>query len=309
MIARAGHRENPDRRNEAQNAQQQLSFLNQPSDKIMSTRGRTVKSHGGRYLQNVLWKESLLAVKVSLSCQTVAELVSRLQEKLPQNSAATRRRNASVILGRFFPTDDLAQLPRRVLQAYEDEALLADVMRVLFLQAEPVIGKLVAERLFSLPPGTELSKDFFSRYAQEVLGKKDANVSYRCCTAARVLGWIATEKNKFYVAQQILDETAALLIFHHRYAPTPRVIDVKLLLSEPFWKYLGYRTEDAVREFMRKLEKRGLVSRILFRVHGLLSQSTEGCAPTCAWSDWASMFITPSLPASARDGSVFARLA
>ncbi|HXH08412.1 MAG TPA: hypothetical protein VNP04_01355 [Alphaproteobacteria bacterium] len=63
------------------------------------------------------------------------------------------------------------------------------------------------------------------------------------------------------MAQQIPNETATLLIFHHRYAPTPRVIDLKFLLTEPIWKYLGFSHEDAARHFMRKLERRGLVSR------------------------------------------------
>jgi len=226
-----------------------------------NSRKRRVKADGERYLQNILWEESLLAVKLSLGCQTMGELVSRLRENLPQNSAATRRRNTSIILGRFFPTDDLDQLPRRVLQAYDDEALLAAVMRVLFVGAEPLVGKLIAERLYGLPPGAALSKDFFTRYTQEALGKKDANVSYRCCTAARVLGWIVVEKKKCYIAQQSPNETAALLIFHHQYAPTPRVIDMKRLLSEPMWKYLGFSSGDAVREFMRKLERLSLVSR------------------------------------------------
>jgi hypothetical protein len=69
------------------------------------------------------------------------------------------------------------------------------------------------------------------------------------------------EKKKSYVAQQTPNETAALLIFHHRYAPTPRVIDLKFLFMEPTWKYLGFSHEDAVRQFMRKLERRGLLSR------------------------------------------------
>jgi hypothetical protein len=173
----------------------------------------------------------------------------------------TRRCNTSIILGRFFPTDDLDQLPRRVFQAYDDEALLAAVMRVLFLEAEPLVGELVAGRLHGLSAGSLLPRDFFTRFTEEFLGKKEAHVSYRCCTAARVLGWTIVEKKKFYVAQQILDETAALLIFHSRYAPIPRVIDLKFLLTEPIWKYLGLGHEDAVRQFMRKLERRGLLSR------------------------------------------------
>jgi hypothetical protein len=220
-----------------------------------------VKTHGGRYLQDILWQESLLAVKMAVDCQTVAELVSRLQEALPQNSAVTRQRNTSTILGRFFPTDDVDQLPRQILRAYDDEDLLTAVMRVLFLEAEPLVGKLIADRLSRLSAGSELPKDFFIQYTQDVLGKRETHVSYRCCTAARVLGWTIMEKKRYYVAQQSLNETAALLVFHDRYAPTPQVIDLKMLLAEPTWKYLGFRNEDAVREFMRKLERRKMVAR------------------------------------------------
>ncbi len=144
----------------------------------------------------------------------------------------TRRRNISIIRGRFFPTNDLDQLPRQVLRAYDDETLLAAVMRVLFLEAEPLVGKLVADRLYQLPVGSALPKDFFTRYAQETLGKKDAHVSSRCCTAARVLGWTIMEKRKYYIVQQVPSETASLLILHQRYAPTLRVIDLKFLLKD-----------------------------------------------------------------------------
>jgi hypothetical protein len=244
-----------------QSIQQPLPFIDQPTDKAVPARARSVKRDGKRYLQDILWHESLLAVKLSLDRQTVAELIARLQEKLPQNSGVTRRRNTSIILGRFFPTDDLDQLPRRVFQTYDDEALLASIMRVLFLEVEPVVGELVAGRLHGLPAGSMLPRDFFTRFTEEVLGKKETHVSYRCCTAARVLGWTIVEKKKSYVAQQVPNETAALLIFHHRYAPTSRVIDLKFLLTEPTWKYLGFSHEDAVRQFMRKLERRGLLSR------------------------------------------------
>jgi hypothetical protein len=202
-----------------------------------------------------------LAVKLSLGCESVKELASRLEEILPQNSTATRRRNVNIIISRFFPSNELDQFPRRVLLAHGDDSLLEAVMRVLFLEAELVVGKLIAERLWPLPAGTDLPKDFFVQYAQEIFGRKEANASYRCRTSARVLGWIHVEKNSCFVAHQAPDETTALLIFHHHYAPTPGVIDVRRLLTEPTWKYMAFSSEDAVRAFMRKLERRGLISR------------------------------------------------
>jgi hypothetical protein len=247
--------------NAAPSAQQQLPFFEQSVKNHGISRNRSVKTNGERYLQDILWKESLLAVKVSTECQTVAELISRLQEKLPQHSAVTRQRNTSTILSRFFPTAAIEQFPRQVMLAYDDEELLAAVMRVLFLEAEPLVGKLVAERLHGLPTGSELPKDFFLNSAQDLLGKPEKRVSTRCCTAVRALGWTIMEKKRYYIAQQNPNETAALLIFHHRYASTPRVIDLKALLAEPTWKYLGFSHEDIVRGFMRKLEQLRLVAR------------------------------------------------
>jgi len=241
--------------------QQQLPFFIQPTNSQVSIRHRQVKPYSKRYLQDILWKESLLAVQVSMDCQTIAELVARLPEKLPQNSAVTRQRNTSTILSRFFPAEEIDQLPRQILRVYESEDLLAAVMRVLFLEAEPLVGQLVAERLARLPAGTALPKDFFVQYTLEAFGKREPHVSYRCCTAARALGWTIVDKKKYYVAQQNPNEIAALLILHYRYAPTPRVIDLKAMLVEPTWKYLGFSDEDAVRSFMRKLERRRLIAR------------------------------------------------
>ena len=241
--------------------QQQLPFFTQPTNLQVSNRHRPVKPCSKRYLQDILWKESLLAVQVSMDCQTIAELVARLPERLPQNSAVTRQRNTNTIVSRFFPAEEIDQLPRQILRLYEDENLLAAVMRVLFLEAEPLVGQLVAERLTRLSAGTALPKDFFVQYTLEALGKREPHVSHRCCTAARVLGWTIVDKKRYYVAQQNPNETAALLILHYRYAPTPRVIDLKAMLAEPTWKYLGFSDEDAVRGFMRKLEQRRLIAR------------------------------------------------
>jgi hypothetical protein len=113
-----------------QGLQQALPFQDQSAEKSVSARVRSVKHDGKRYLQDILWQESLLTVKVSLECQIVAELTTRLREKLPQNSALTRRRNANIILVRFSSTDDVDQLPRQVFPADDDEALLGSAMYI-----------------------------------------------------------------------------------------------------------------------------------------------------------------------------------
>jgi hypothetical protein len=79
ILSRARHLEESVPRCDDQNGQQLLPFLSQPSEQAIPARVPTVKNHGKKYLQDILWKESLLAVRVSLDCQTVAELISCLR--------------------------------------------------------------------------------------------------------------------------------------------------------------------------------------------------------------------------------------
>jgi hypothetical protein len=97
VTIRPGYPPEEKAQNAVLSAQQQFLFCEQSAQNRGVPRNRSVKTNGERYLQDILWKESLLAVKVSTECQTVEELISRLQEKLPQNSAVTRQRNTSTV--------------------------------------------------------------------------------------------------------------------------------------------------------------------------------------------------------------------
>jgi hypothetical protein len=189
------------------------------------------------------------------------ELRHRLWSELPQNSPNTRRRRTSVILGRFFPDNNIEQLPRRVCMAYQDDVLLASVMGPLLLLAEPVLGVLFAERLLPLPPGAELAKDFFACYGREVSPTNVKDVAKYCTNAVQSLGWTTRSHGKTYRTQQVVHPTAALLILHHVYALTPRSVDLVQVLTEPVWKYVGFSQPDHVRAFFKNLERKGLIAR------------------------------------------------
>ena len=60
-------------------------------------------------------------------------------ERLPQNSAGTRERYALSVLRWFFP-DVPSGLSVQVWKAYENESIERDVLRVLYLRAEPLVG-------------------------------------------------------------------------------------------------------------------------------------------------------------------------
>ena len=221
----------------------------------------TAKSRKQKHLQRISWSESLLAVRLSTECSSIKQLRHRLWSELPQNSLNTRRRHTSTILARFFPDKSIEQLPRCVCLAYQDEALLASIMGPLLLLAEPVLGVLFAERLWSSPPGVELAKDFFACYGKEVSPTNVKNIAAYCTDAARSLGWITRSRSKTYRTHQMVHLTSALLIFHHVYAPTPRSVELDQVFAEPVWKYLGFSQQDEVRAFCKNLEWKGLIAR------------------------------------------------
>ena len=221
----------------------------------------TAKPRKQKHLQRISWSESLLAVRLSTECPSIKELRHRLWSDLPQNSLNTRRRCASTILARFFPDKNIEQLSRCVCLAYQDEALLASVMGPLLLLAEPVLGVLFAERLWLLPPGAELAKDFFACYGKEVSPTNVKSIATYCADAARSLGWTTRSRSKTYRTHQMVHLTSALLIFHHVYAPTPRSVEIDQVFAEPVWKYLGFSHLDQVRAFFKNLEHKGLIAR------------------------------------------------
>lgn len=224
-------------------------------------RARKVKRGEDKHLQDILWPDTIFAVKRSVSCQSIDELGEALRNELPQNSVNTRSRNTSIILSRFFPDSEIDRFPRRVAERYSDDNLLANVLGPLVLLTEPLLGRLFAERLHPIPAGTELPRDFFKKYGMEVGGSAAGKVGDRCSGAAKALGWTLRERGRTFRAASVFDRSAALLLLHYRYAPTPCIVDINHVLSESFWKYLAFADANALRTFLKELERKGHISR------------------------------------------------
>ena len=225
-----------------------------PNDSDQPTRKR-------KYLQDILWNESIQAVKISVECVSRDELAKRLREEFAQNSATTRARHTTTVLSRYFPTPNIDQLPRRLLRSYQDDTLLADAMAVLLPISEPVIGRLIIERLHPLVPGSEVPVKLFTSYGQEVDLHNAGKIATRCSTAARVSGWIARCGGKSHRLYRAVNPTAALLILHELYAQTPRIVELQRILTEPVWQYLGFEEAEQVRAFCRLMEQKQLIAR------------------------------------------------
>ncbi len=107
-----------------------------------------------RVFQDLLFDEGIWAVREAVRFDHIEELQHHLEANLPQNSEATRHRYAQSILKWFFPTGTPDSLARQVWTAYGDESLVQEILRLLYLQAEPLLGECVVEALYPIAVGS-----------------------------------------------------------------------------------------------------------------------------------------------------------
>jgi len=214
-------------------------------------------------IQDLLLKEGFLAVQLAAEVDSVEALQGTLAKQLSQNSKETRARYAQSLLRWFFP-DGVHGLATRVWVAYRDGTVESDILRYLYLVAEPVVGACVAGPLFPLENGMEVPPDYFDRFLGDHLGEAPPpKTRKRLKSNLMHLGFLARAKGKpDRLCPVASTKTAFLILVHHLFAPTgPRTVEVSRLLSDPFWKYLGYKSEDAVRHVLREADAAGLLGK------------------------------------------------
>jgi len=214
-------------------------------------------------IQDVLLKEGLFAAKLAVGLTSTAQLQEKLQQELSQNSAETRRRYAQSILLWFF-WDGMDGLARQVWQAYEDEALERDILRYLYLAVEPLIGRCVENCLFPLEEGMVIPAAYFERYLHDVLGEPPPPKTLeRLKMNLAKLGFLdRSSAQGDRLGRVNLDKTSFLIVFHAIFSPTgPRTVELASVLSNPFWKHLGLKSEQAVRTILREADAARLLGK------------------------------------------------
>jgi hypothetical protein len=215
---------------------------------------RTRQNRRQRVLQDVLINEAILAARLAEGVRSARELESLLAERLPQNSRETRERYAQSIL-RWFFGDGPDGLVTQVWRAYQDESLQRDILRVLYLRAEPIVGDCVAEALYPLADGMFIPPSYFDAFLAQRLGSTDIPEKTRERLKVNLgkLGFLARSRSRGDRLRAINpSKTAFLIMLHHLFAPEePRTVELNRLFADPFWKYLGLKSEDSVRSILR----------------------------------------------------------
>ena len=214
-------------------------------------------------IQDVLVAEGALAVKLSVECQTLEQLHEALLKKLGQNSMETRRRYAQSLV-RWFFNDGLDGLLRRIWLAYQDDAILTDLLRWSFLAEEEILGATVAQALFPLETGIAIPATYFDKFLSDYLGEEPPDKTrQKLKINLKKLGFLERAKGKpDRLTPVVPQKTSFLLLLHHLFAAkSVRTVELRHLFANPFWKYLGYKSEDAVRNVLREADAAGVIGK------------------------------------------------
>ena len=214
-------------------------------------------------LQDFPWKESIQAVKDSLRFDSYPAFMEHVFNTLPQNSPQTRRRYTNLIGRWFFPDRQLPSLSGRVWTAYEDNALLCNVMRVCVLSQEPVVAAFIQQFILPAPPGAELQAGVFRAYIEETYGGFKRQSHQRLTRTLRELSFIARLGQTWFTRTIPRPATAFMILLHERFAPTPRIVSLVQILADPSWWQIGYHSPDEVRETLHDAAAAGLIARFV----------------------------------------------
>lgn len=214
-------------------------------------------------IQDVLIPEGLLALKIAHEAATQEQLQEILMKRLGQNSVKTRRRYAQSILNWFF-ADGLSGLLPRVWRAYEDEAISTDLLRWSYLNQEPIMGRCVAEALYPCENGLVMPATYFDRFLQDCLGETPPEKTReRLKINLKKIGFLERTRGKpDRLLPVVTQKTSLLVLVHHLFAAKAvRTVEFRNLFANPFWKHLGYKSEDAVRSVLREADATGLIGK------------------------------------------------
>jgi hypothetical protein len=214
-------------------------------------------------MQRLFWEESIQAVKLSTEFTDFRAFRQELEKTLPWNSSYVRVRRARSIIRWFFPSHTLDNLVTKVWTFYKEEAILKEIMRHEYLSKEPVVAEFIVNHLLTLSPGASITandlKDFLLKKYGVVKDDSLNNLRLAC----RDLGFTYRGNNSFTVCQIPEPRTSLLILVHHLFAPNPRTVTIKEILSHPFWQYLCVRGQDSVRKIFREADANGIITKYI----------------------------------------------
>jgi hypothetical protein len=235
------------------------------ADDVATLSGPPTRRGSGakKTISDLHFPEAIFAVKESTGCRDLKELQACLVSRLGQNSQETRVRYARFLI-RWFFADGLDGIARKTWIAYQDEKILTDILRYLYLAHEAVMGVCMAECLFPIEPGMRVPATLFDRFlTSHYGGEQTKKTTQRLKSNLMRLGVLERSSGQ---DDKLLGlnptKTSLLLLTHYIFAPTePRTIELRNLLANPFWKYIGLKHENEARAIFREADAAGFIGK------------------------------------------------
>jgi len=217
-------------------------------------------------IKQPLWEEARDAIKMSLQYKIFENFKENLQNSLHYNSSGIRREYVNYIMRWFFPQKRLDTLTANVWKSYHDEKLLQEIMRYQYLSVEEGVAKFVTDTILALDPGDVITSvqiknfairmwDINERYATDV-------VKY-IRSALLCTDFVVKRGGKLIVQEIEPPKTALIILTHYLFAQKPKTVAVRDILENPYWRYLGIRSEDVVRDIFREANSKGIFAKYI----------------------------------------------
>lgn len=185
-----------------------------------------------------------------------------LEDNLPFNSAQTRSRNASYIIGRMFPNKTADKALREYARHFDGMQELRDVCYYRFCVRESLMVKITEELLRPSITGGTLKRSALRDYLRSRFPQsKSINDCTHAIVAALDAGGIAkcSRDSISYTYREINLNSFAFIL--HSEFPDPGIYDIKLLEQNQAVKILLWRS-DRLLPALFEMRNRGLISKV-----------------------------------------------
>jgi hypothetical protein len=201
------------------------------------------------------------AIKLAGEFSDFKAFEQALEKSLRFNSACVRTKRARDMIRWFFPSHSLDNLLTKVWTFYRNESLLEEVMRYQFLTSQPLLSKFILNCILPLEPGTCLDTPCFKDFLLRENGIVRRDVLNNLRWACRDIGFLCQERNKLVISQIPIPKTSLLLLTHHFLGQSAQTISIKDVLSNPYWRFLGIRSPEVVRQIFREADSEGIIAK------------------------------------------------
>ena len=214
-------------------------------------------------ISDLHFPEAIFAVKESTECRDLKEL----QDSPGFPSGAEQPGNQTAVcpfLIRWFLQTVWTGSHERRGSHIRTSKILTDILRYLYLAHEPVMGACMAECLFPIELGMRVPASLFDRFlTSHYGGQQTKKTTQRLKSNLMRLGVLERtpgEDDRLVALNPT--KTSLLLLTHYIFASAePRTIELRNLLANPFWKYLGLKGEDEVRAIFREADAAGCIGK------------------------------------------------